>query len=39
MLTDRKLWAEKCVGQDRDFQLRASARRKIIVLYNFIGFV
>ena len=21
MLTDRKLWAEKCVGQDRHFQL------------------
>jgi len=20
MLTDRKLWAEKCVGQDRNFQ-------------------
>jgi len=41
MLTDRKLRVEKYVGQDRNFQpclLRASARRKISVLYNVIGF-
>jgi len=42
MLTDRKLWAEKCAGQAGIFSpclLRASAKRKIFYLHNFTGFV